>query len=105
MPDYPITLGKPDIGGAIPFPTSPRDPEMYYPCVHIDLPEGVELPDEGTITFQYKMNRVTEDVKNEKTCADMDLTALVDVKADKSSKKEEYGGDALDKLKAELESE
>lgn len=105
MPDYPINLGKPEpMFNSMPDMAS-RDPEIYYPSVHIDLPEGVDLPEEGTITFKFKLNRITEDVKNEKCCADLDLVSIVDTKASKSSKEEEYTGDTLDRLRKEVESE
>ena len=102
MSDYPKNLGKsgPECPGCV--PAKSESAETYYPSVHLD---GCELPEAGTITFRYRTWREMEDLKAGTSWVDLDLLEIVSVKADKSSKSEEYGGDALDKIRAALEAD
>jgi len=100
MPDYPVNLGKAGPSDVCCAPKPLAEPETYYPSVHLD---NCELPETGTITFRYRTCRQMEDLKAETNWVDLDLLEIVSVKADKSAKSEDYGGDALDKIKAALE--
>lgn len=103
MPKMPISLARnydSHFGGAVP---SQPSQEMFYPNVHLEWDDEYKLADEGTITFKYRVTRdVLEKVPKERNCVDIDVLEIVEVKPAKSEK-EDYGGDALDKLKEEAE--
>lgn len=106
MPNLPINLGRRySDGGAIPFPVKMSEPEEFYPSTHLEWDTEYNLPDEGTITFKYRVTRdIMEKVPKERNCIDLDLLEIVDVKPAQKSETD-YGGDSLDKLKKESESE
>lgn len=107
-----IKLGS--AGPGAPVGGSLRDsaPEEYYPTAHITVPEDeVEMPDEGTVTFKYKVRRETtvNRPNGEKVCEyDLDLTELVKYKKavdERPAKSDTSAGDALDKLAKEKSEE
>ncbi len=88
------------------------DPEPYYPSVHITVPEDqLDMPDEGTVTFKYKLRReTTVNRPNGKTVCeyDLDLTELTKYKKavdERPAKSDTSAGDALDKLAEEKSKE
>ncbi len=103
MPIKTLKLGKmsPSYPSASLAPQMP-EPEEYFPSLRLELPEGSELPDEGTMTIRYKINRETEDKKAGYCCVDLDVTEITAVK-DETPKEDEYAGNVLDALRAEAE--
>lgn len=105
MPELPIDLAI-DYGSpstmAVPMP---KPPEEYYPGTRLEFKGSYELPDEGEITFRYRVTRTTEDRKADKCCEEIDFLELLKVKPLKdTSKDSEYAGDKIDALRTELES-
>lgn len=98
--EYPVNLGKSGPSMSPMAMPERSEPEMYFPSTHLEG-EGLELPDEGTITFRYRTNRESEDKRTETCCYDIDLLEIVSVKGAKAA--EPKPEDALDKIKAELE--
>lgn len=104
MPKLPIKLGK-TFGGEKPVALpGESNQEEYFPEVHLEWGQPYELPNEGTITFRYRVNRRSEDRKRDKFAEDLDLVAIVAVKPEKEDKNEDRGAE-LDKLKDEVMSE
>lgn len=91
-------------------PISAQEPSrIYYPSVHLSGPEELDLPEEGTITFKYKLRREASskdgDGKHRYDC-DLDLTKLVSAtpeKDERPSRRDTSTEDALDKLMKERE--
>lgn len=79
--------------------------EEFFPTLFLsELPE--KLPNSGTMTIRFRVARNTDNVKEGKKSADVDVLEIVSVKADKESKsKFDEGGEALDKLRKEVEDE
>jgi hypothetical protein len=89
-----------DYGSGLEAPKE-YDPEKpHYPFITVN-DDDIELPDEGTITVQYrKVREVTtnEDGKEKYSCT-LDLIAIKDVKdgaVPKPYKSRDKAGDALD---------
>ena len=84
-------------------------PEPYYPSVQIVVPEekgDIDMPEEGTVTFSYKLKRETTVKREGKTVCeyDLDLTELNGYKGkadERPSKRDMSAEDALDKLAKE----
>lgn len=101
----PIDLGKKSESLCCPCPATeskPDEPKVYYPELYLSdlVPDG--LPDEGTITFKYRISRETEDHKNpENSSCAIEVISIESVTAKEGAKKAKYdeGGDALDKLR------
>ncbi len=105
MPTKALYLGKsgPDYGGSR-LDAAPSAPEEYFPCLHLELPEGTEFPEEGVLTVKFRVSREVEDKKADSHCVDLDIIEIQDVKATKVEK-DEYAGDVLDKLRTEAEAD
>lgn len=74
---------------------------LHFPSVYLEsLPEGMELPRRGRVTFEYELCSSSENYKDEKTSVSMDLLQLVSATAKASDKKAETGAQALDKFVA-----
>lgn len=105
MPKLPIDLAM-GYGSenSPPLMVKMPEPEPYYPGTRLEFKGDYELPDEGEITFRYRVTRSTEEKKTDKCCEEIDFLEIVAVKELKdSSKDEDYAGDTIDKLRAELE--
>lgn len=105
MPKLPIDLGM-SYGSETSPPMMAKmpEPEHYYPGTRLEWKGDYELPDEGEITFRYRVTRSVEEKKTEKYCEELDFLEILAVKPLKdSSKDEDYAGDTIDKLRAELE--
>lgn len=105
MPKLPIDLGM-SYGSenAIPMSAPEPSPEKYYPGTRLEFKGDYELPDEGEITLRYRVTRSTEEKKTDKCFEEIDFLEIVAVKGLKdSSKDEDYAGDEIDRLRAELE--
>jgi hypothetical protein len=105
MPTKALYLGKsgPDYGSPI-SPMKMSEPEEYFPCLHLELPEGTEFPEEGVLTVKFRVSREVEDKRADSHCVDLDIVEIQDVKATKVEK-DEYAGDVLDKLRTEAEAD
>jgi len=80
----------------------------YYPSVYLDGVDG--LPESGLITFRFETRRktTTELPKEGETSHEccIDLTSIESVKGDKKAKADdESTGDALERLRKEVEDE
>lgn len=78
------------------------------PTVHLEFPEheAPELPDEGEITFRFRIARETED-KKARTCEYvLGLHEILDVKETIApDEKKETREDQIDRLRKEIEDE
>jgi len=107
MPHYPIDLGKsygkPEMA-TMPAPTSPSE-DKHYPCLYLDWDEKYELPDSGTMTIRFRKKSETnrEDDRGTHQSVELEIREIVDVEADKKSRKEKSGSEALDEYKKEVE--
>lgn len=103
-----INLGKTSCGGIEPCsPAKTKDePEVYYPSVYLDAPEGQSLesiPDAGTITFRFKKTRsATETNREDETreSASLDLLEIIET-VEESGQKVDDREAVLDKLSKE----
>lgn len=91
------------------MPEPMKTGEEHYPSLYIDGVEDMgKIPDSGTMTVKFqKASESTSKQKGGKkshSCC-IEVTEIVSVKGGKSEPKGEDSGDALDKLKAEVESE
>lgn len=76
-------------------PAAPAsDPKPEYPDVYIEGIKGLELPDSGTITFQFEVVReVTEKKEGGEKCSyNLKLLKLVSAVPDSEAKAEEEDG-------------
>lgn len=100
MPEYPINLGRNNILDA-PCDVKSSEPTTYYPSLYLsELPEGTELPESGEITLKFKLCRESEDYKNNKCSADIEVLAIVSVKGDEEES--ESAGSAFDRIAEEI---
>lgn len=75
------------------------DSSVCFPSTYLEqMPEDMELPRRGRITFEYELNSSSENYKDEKTSVSMDLLQIVSVVAKAGDKKPETGEEALDKF-------
>jgi hypothetical protein len=97
-----------DLGEQAESPTSVETQtggtRIFYPSVHLSGDEELDLPEEGTITFKFKIRREAsskgENGKLRYEC-DLDLTKLVAAEGEKDarpSKRDTSAEDSLDKL-------
>lgn len=78
-------------------PVSDSKSQVCYPSVYLENIKTA-LPHGGTITFRFKANSITENVKKEKIDASLDLLEIVDIVADKGEEKAKSPADVLDEL-------
>lgn len=104
MADYPIDLAKTMDSPSL--AASPTSKEPYYPTLHLEWDESYDLPDSGTMTVKFKkVNESNSKGKNgSHQSVSLDITSIEDVEPDDSADTEETPGDALDRLKNEVES-
>jgi hypothetical protein len=102
--DYPIDLGKGMNNGPVEIMPSPRK-EKYYPCLFLDWDEKYELPESGHmhVSFRKKSETNREDDRGTHQSVELEIREILDVEADKKSKKERSGSEALDEYKKEVE--
>jgi hypothetical protein len=104
---HPVNLGQSYEGlGVISTAPTPA-PSEHFPYVHLEFKEDeLELADEGTITFRYRVSREAEDKKTGQCSYDLDLLSVVGNTGKKEMKDDhEYAAENLDKLRATLEQE
>jgi hypothetical protein len=103
-----INLGKTCSGPKVcsPSKSSKDEPQVYYPSVYIDAPEGTSLkglPDAGTITFRFKKTRSSVETNREdetRESVSLDLLEITDTTEETKDKVDEREA-ALDKLAKE----
>lgn len=108
MPEFPIDLGrKMDGPTAVPSPSSS---EKFYPTLHLDWDSDYKLPESGTMVIKFtktnESNSKSRDGKKHQSVS-LDITSIDKVSGGKSKteKSDEDTGDALNRLKKEVESE
>ena len=106
--DYPIDLGKKMDGPmSVDIPTPPYERKKHYPCLYLDWDAEYDLPASGTmeIRFRKKSETTRESDRGTSQSVELDVEAILEVEADKVSKKKdrENGSEALDKYKKELD--
>lgn len=103
-----IDLGKKMDMEAMPQPVSVSQSEMHYPTLYLDLPSGSgkDLPEEGTMTVEFKRESYTESERNgKKTCSvSLSIKSLDNIEGEKSDEYERTKAEAaLDKAKKDVE--
>lgn len=89
---------------------SPSSSEKHYPSLYLDWDSDYELPDSGTMVVKFtkasESNRKEKGGKKRQSVS-LEITSIEKVSGGKSkpSKKDEDTGEALDRLKNEVESE
>jgi hypothetical protein len=91
---------------------APTGVKPYYPSVCLEFKSDVapELPEEGTITFRYKVRRETDIVEDNRSEYSLELRSIEAVKEGSSGEDEDEGaeetaGDVLDKYRDEASDE
>ena len=104
MPEFPIKLGR-SMKDSMPEPMDSKD--THYPSLYLDWDGDYDLPKSGTMTVKFKkVSESNHERDNKKTqSVTLDIISIDSVKGGKDESKEEDRGDALDKLKKEVESE
>ena len=107
MPKFPIDLGR---NMEETMPTSPSRSEKFYPTLHLDWDDDYEFPESGTMVIKFtKSGENTSKSRGGKKhqSVSLDVTSIEKVSGGKSKpeKKDEDTGDALDRLKKEVESD
>lgn len=93
------------------MPTKVDEDAVHYPSLYIDSEGKLDIPEEGTMTIKFKKvssstNKPREG-KEQHSCT-IDVMEISDIKGGKGKSKdkdEESSGDALDRVKKEVESE
>lgn len=95
MPEYPIKLGK---SGPCEPCMAEKSPSMYYPSIHLEGDKELDFPSEGTMKIRFKKVASTESERggDKHYSCTLDVTEILDTKADKSAKEEKSTGEILD---------
>lgn len=107
MEDLPINL-QTDDDGLVHADYNPNEPR--YPVLHYSGPEDLDLPQDGVMTVKYHVKREVSEVdrktgKHHYDC-DIEILSIEKIKGKEVSAPAKSGseaGDALDRLKDELE--
>ena len=98
-----IKLGRKGPGSPvadIPAPAS----EEYYPSLYIDGgKELLDIPASGEMVVKFRRNSVTEGRTT--NSLSLDILEIVSVEAGEKDSEKEDSGEALDKIKSEMEDE
>lgn len=105
MEKLPIDL-KTDLGG----PLMVYSDSVRYPTIHYSGPKDLDLPQDGLMTIRYHVKRETSEVdrktgKHHYDC-DIEVLSIEKIKSEEAvapAKSGSEAGDALDRLKEELE--
>lgn len=72
-PDF-IDLGsKPEVVSDVKIK---NEPSVYYPSLHINASESLDMPDEGIAQIKYRLGSVTKTTRDGKTRYSCDLEIL-----------------------------
>ena len=101
---YPIDLGKPMNGIAVPVsptPSKKAKKEKYYPSLYLDWDQDYELPEEGILEIRFKKRSETNRSADGKTTqsVELEMREILDVESESSEGDEESGADALDRYR------
>lgn len=98
---------KSDMPSMVTMSEPPLGKREYFPSVTLRETGGLKLPDEGTITLEFKKVRSEEEIHDGKKTyrCTIELHAIADVEdtsvSEPTLNKSKETGDALDKLRAE----
>lgn len=98
-----IKLGRKGPGSPVAV-SEPSTSEECFPSLYIDGgKELLDIPASGEMVVKFRRNSVTEGRTN--NSLSLDILEIVSVEAGEESSKKEDSGEALDKLKSEMEDE